>query len=183
MKYQGYSLIKYCSTNLFPVYLREKISLKKYIRNNLSQTFIRCTFWYLKSWRNTKRKFLLQNGMSMAITVLILCVPWYQVNKNFQTNTNCMYIHSYEDLIIWYNDKTFFCWLLLESYWWFPMRLPYKSRPADMCILWCLAIEVTAMVQPTKIGITRKLYRPNLLFANVHHIKTRSGVLNNSCSE
>ena len=108
MKYQGYSLIKYCSTNLFPVYLREKISLKKYIRNNLSQTFIRCTFWYLKSWRNTKRKFLLQNGMSMAITVLILCVPWYQVNKNSQTNTNCMYIHSYEDLIIWYNDKTFF---------------------------------------------------------------------------
>ena len=116
MKYQGYSLIKYCSTNLFPVYLREKISLKKYIRNNLSQTFIRCTFWYLKSWRNTKRKFLLQNGMSMAITVLILCVPWYQVNKNSQTNTNCMYIRSYEDLIIWYNDKTFFCWLLLESY-------------------------------------------------------------------
>ena len=116
---------------------------------------------------------MLQNGMSMAITVLILCVPWYQVNKNSQTNTNCMYIHSYEDLIIWYNDKTFFCWLLLVSYWWFPMRLPYKSRPADMCILWCLAIEVTAMVQPTKIGITRKLYRPNLLFANVHHIKIR----------
>lgn len=30
-----------------------------------------------------------------------------------------------------------------------------------------LAIKVTAMdQQPTEIGITRKLYRPNLLFAN-----------------
>ena len=41
-----------------------------------------------------------------------------------------------------------------------------------MCILWRLAIEVTAMVQPTKIGITRKLYRPNLLFASTVRITT-----------
>ena len=56
----------------------------------------------------------------------------------------------------------------------------------QMCILWCLAIEVTAMVQPTEIGITRKLYRPNLLFANVRTTTVKQGVAfypNNNCSE
>ena len=92
------------------------------------------------------------------------------INILKQTQTVCIFTFM-KTLLFDTTTKPF-----SADYYWCRMRVfpcDYLTNPGQQtCILGCLAIEVTAMVQPTKIGITRKLYRPNLLFASTVRITT-----------
>ena len=75
-----------------------------------------------------------------------------------------MYIHNYVDLTLSKPTKSFsaeYCWIMVS----FPCD-SLKNPGQQTCVYYGLAIKVAAVDQPTEIGITRKLYRPNLLFAN-----------------